>query len=83
MSLYRLYIAYNMKKKKELQNKMAYCNNNVIPLLIENNIKWDEFDTRRIVIRGKVFPIMYIDNGKVEDFIQTLIQGRQSTLDEF
>ena len=81
--MYRLYMAYNIKRRKKLQEKISDCNNNIIPLLKDNNIKWEDYDTRRIIIQGKVFPMKYIDNGKAEDFIESLIQGRQTSLDEW
>lgn len=90
IAMYRLYMTYEIRRRKELQKQMAYCNNHIIPLLEENNIEWDYYDTVRIVICGKAFPIKYIDNGDAEAFIRTLINKdekvvvtRQSVLEEF
>ncbi len=90
IAMERLYMAYEVKRRKKLQKQMAYCNNHIIPLLEENNIEWDYYDTVRIVICGKAFPIKHIDNGDAEAFIRTLIDEneeviltRQSVLDEF
>lgn len=59
--------------------KVAYCNNNVIPLLKELGIKWD-MDTDRIIFCGRRFPMSTIDNGEAEDFINSLITDGQSRL---
>lgn len=89
--MYRLYMAYEIRKRRELQKQMAYCNNHIIRLLKENNIEWDYYDTVRIVIKGKTFPIKHIDDGRAEVFVQSLIERknevvtitRQSILEEF
>ena len=64
-----------------VRKKVAYCNNNIIPLLKKYKIKWD-MNTMRIIFRGKRFPMKNIDNGKAEEFINSLIDSdRQSSLD--
>lgn len=65
----RIYAPFGVTKVKK---QVAYCNNNVIPLLVERGISWD-MTTMRIIFCGRVFPMKYIDDGKAEDFIYSLI----------
>ena len=90
--MFRLYYERNQELHRERMRKIAYCNNEVIPLLNKNKIEYDDYDARRIIIRGRIFPISSIDNGDVEKFIQRLIDKkdeedmfitRQSSLNEF
>ena len=79
-----MYYKENKAKHKKLQEKMAYCSNNIKPLLNENKIAWNHEDPRVLIIKDKRFPIMSIDDGKAEAFIRTLIdEGGQSSLDYY
>ena len=59
--------------------KVGYCNRNIIPRLKELKIyDWD-MDTRRIIFRGRRFPMKYIDDGKAEEFIESLVESNGQT----
>jgi len=79
MSMMMLVAQFNITK---VTKKVAYCNNNVIPLLKKYGISWD-MDTRRIIFLEKVFPMKYIDDGEAEEFIKQMVEGGQSRLDLF
>jgi len=68
--------------KTIVEKKIGYCNRNVIPLLIEKKIKWN-MTPWKIEFCGKVFPMKYIDNGKAEEFINSLVDdvNGQASLD--
>lgn len=73
----RLYAPFGITK---VQRKVRYCNNHVIPLLIERGITWD-MNTIRIIFCGRVFPMKDIDNGDAEEFALSLIyEDGQATL---
>lgn len=72
-----LYTPFGVTKVKK---KIKYCNINIIPRLQKMNIEWN-MDTRRIIFRGRVFPMKYIDNGDAEDFIDRLEENSQTILD--
>lgn len=54
------------------RKKVAYCNNNVIPLLKKRKIPWD-MNEMRIIFCGKRFFMGTIENGKAEEFINSFI----------
>ena len=65
------------------RKKVAYCNNNVIPLLEKRKIRWDMNEMRIIFCRRR-FPMGSIDNGNAEVFINSLVyEDGQSKLDMF
>ena len=62
------------------RKKIAYCNNNVIPLLKDKDIDW-EMSELMIKFCGRTFPMKYIDDGSAEEFINSLIgDDGQATL---
>lgn len=63
----------------KVRKKIAYCNVNIIPRLKALGIKWDEYDTMRIRFCGRTFPMKYIDDGKCEEFIDSLIDDDGQT----
>lgn len=71
--LEKLYAPFAITK---VRRKVKYCNNHVIPLLKKKKITWD-MDTDRIIFCGKRFPMKDIDNGRAEQFIDSL------TVDEY
>lgn len=76
----RLYAPFAITK---VRKKVGYCNNNVIPRLKKKNknATWD-MDTTRIIFCGRRFPMKDIDNGKAEEFIDSLIdENGQAKLD--
>lgn len=64
----------------KVRKQIAYCNINIIPRLKELGIKWDEYDTMKIRFCGRTFPMKYIDDGKCEAFIDSLVVDGQATL---
>lgn len=82
VKMFRLYYQQNKEKNKKIKTKIIYSEE-LKTLMDENGINWNHEDIRVLIIENKSFPIMDIDNGKAEEFIQTLIQGKQTTLDEF
>lgn len=60
--------------------KIRYCNNHVIPLLVKKKIEWD-MNTQRIIFCGRTFPMKNIDDGKAEEFINSLDKNHQLKLD--
>jgi len=77
MSMKKLYAPFAITK---VRRKVAYCNNNIIPLLEKRKIKWN-MDTRRIIFCEKTFPMKDIDDGNAEEFIKSLIyEDGQATL---
>ena len=73
----KLFAKFGITKVME---KVAYCNNNVIPLLEERGIVWD-MTPMRIIFCGKTFPMKHIENGDAEEFINNLIDEEgQATL---
>ena len=82
MIMYRLYYQKNKEKDNEIKKKIIYSDE-LKSLMNEYDINWNHEDIRVLIIENKSFPIKYIDNGKAEEFIQTLIHGKQTTLDEF
>lgn len=57
----------------KVYEKVGYCNRNIIPLLLEMDIKYN-MNTMRIIFCGRKFPMKYIDNGEAEKFIKSLIR---------
>lgn len=72
----KMYAPFSITKVRE---KVAYCNNNVIPLLKEKKIDWDmNVEEQRIIFCGRRFPLGDIDNGEAEKFIKKLVEGEAS-----
>jgi hypothetical protein len=66
----KMYAPFSITKVRE---KVAYCNNNIIPLLKEKKIDWDmDVKEQRIIFCGRRFPLGDIDNGEAEKFINSL-----------
>ena len=65
----KLYAPFSINKTRKM---MAYYNNEIEPLLNKKNIDRD-INTERLIVCGKRFPMMNIDNGQCEKFIRNLI----------
>ena len=61
-----------------VRRRIAYCNNNVIPLLKKRKIEWD-MNIMRIKFCKRTFPMKYIENGEAEEFINSLIDKEGQT----
>ena len=62
----------------KVYEKVGYCNRNIVPVLLKMNIKYD-MNTMRIIFCGRRFPMKYIDDGKAEEFIESLIKENGQT----
>ncbi len=70
MSAYeKLYAPFTINKTRKM---MAYYNNEIEPLLNKKKIDRN-VNTERLIICGKRFPMMNIDNGQCEKFIKNLM----------
>lgn len=84
--LEKIYAPFGITIKRR---KVAYCNNNIIPLLKEHKIDWDmNVKENYIKFGGKRFSISNIENKNAEKYIEELIKdeegfSRQSILQEF
>lgn len=78
----RLYAPFGINIRRQ---KVAYCNNYIIPILDENKVKW-EIDRNIMSIKfgGRVFPMKNIENGDAEEYAKSLVyEDGQATLDVF
>lgn len=78
MRLSDYYAPFGVSKR---MRKIAYCNNNVIPILKMKNIDWD-MNVDRIIFGGRRFSMKDIENGEAVAYAMSLRRG-QSTLDEY
>ena len=75
MSAYeKLYAPFAINKMRKM---MAYYNNEIEPLLNKKNIDRD-VNTERLIVCGKRFPMMNIDNGQCEKFIKNLVAKEEN-----
>ena len=73
-ALQKLYAPFAINKTRKM---MVYYNNEIEPLLNKNNIDRD-INTERLIICGKRFPMMNIDNGECEKFIKNLVTKEEN-----
>ena len=64
----KMYAPFNITR---FQKKIAYCNNEIIPLLLERGIECD-MNTKRIIFYGRRFAMKDIDNGEAKKFALSL-----------
>lgn len=75
MSAYeKLYAPFAINKTMKM---MAYYNNEIEPLLNKKNIDRD-VNTERLIVCGKRFPMMNINNGQCEKFIKNLVAKEEN-----
>lgn len=84
--LEKMYVPFGITIR---MRKVAYCNNNIIPLLMRYKIDW-EMDVKRNYIKfgGRRFTLSDIECGRAERYVEELIAdedgvSRQSVLQEF